>query len=84
MSNTLTIQVRFDHRDADTKEEKDKQMLTAAKMAAKHIYTTALLLQDKSKPQVALFTEDMFTPQEEILLADDIPEEQPAEDQGTG
>lgn len=64
---TFTIEVR-----GDWDEEKIALMKEAAKVAAKHIYTTALLISDKRKPQVALHGQDFFTKEEEILLADDI------------
>lgn len=65
---TLTIQLRFD----DSDKEKVQLLEGAAKVAAKHLFTTAILLMDKRKPQIALTGEDFFASQEEIELADDI------------
>lgn len=65
---TWTIELRADF---DT-PEKDKIIEDAMKMAAKHVFTTALLIKDKRDPQVVLSGGDFFTPTEEIMLADDL------------
>lgn len=65
---TLTIELRF---DAD-EEDKHEVLKEAAKAAAKHLYTNALLISTKRKPQIAMYTSDMFAGQEEITLADDL------------
>lgn len=63
---TIELRVPFDEK------EKLDIVQDALKVAAKHVYTTALLICDDRKPQVALHGGDYFTPTEEILLADDI------------
>ena len=65
---TLTIELRF---DAD-EEDKHEVLKEAAKAAAKHLYTNALLISTKRKPQIAMYTSDMFAGQEEIALAADL------------
>jgi hypothetical protein len=65
---TMTIELRF---DAD-EEDKHEVLKEAAKAAAKHLYTNALLISTKRKPQIAMYTSDMFAGQEEITLADDL------------
>lgn len=65
---TFRIEVR-----GDWDEEQIVVMREAAKMAAKHIYASAALIsQGKRKPEVALTGQDFFTPEEEIMLAEDI------------
>lgn len=78
---TYKIELRVDFLDKD----KFKHLEAAAKTAAKHLYTQALLLQDKRAPQIALEGSDFFSSTEEISLADDIPqdEEEEAEDAPT-
>ena len=73
---TIRIEMKVDF-DTDGKEEREKLLLDAAKVAAKHLLTTALLIQGKRKPQIALMTDDLFTGQEEIELADDIDDDTP-------
>ena len=65
---TLTIELRF---DAD-EDDKHEVLREAAKSAAKHLYTNALLISTKRKPQIAMYTSDMFSGQEEISLAADL------------
>ncbi len=65
---TFTIELRVDFDS----EEKNEIILRAARTAAKHIYTTATLISDKRKPQVALSTSDLFEGSAEISLADDL------------
>lgn len=67
---TVTIELRF---DAD-EEEKHQVMLDVAKQAAKHLFASALLISTKRKPDIAMFTSDMFAGKEEIMLAEDLPE----------
>jgi TPP-dependent trihydroxycyclohexane-1,2-dione (THcHDO) dehydratase len=64
---TFTIELR-----GDFDEEKIEIIKEAAKIAAKHLYTTAALISDKRKPQIVLHGGDFFTKAEEIMLADDI------------
>ena len=68
---TITIELRVDYSD----RSKDEVIIAAAKMAAKHIYTSALLISDKRKPTIALHSGDFFSGTEEISLADDIPQD---------
>jgi hypothetical protein len=63
---TIELRVPFDEK------EKLDIVQEAMKIAAKHVYTTAMLIADDRKPQVALHGGDYFTPTEEIMLADDI------------
>jgi hypothetical protein len=76
---TFTIELRADYLDDD----KFRVLETAMKQAAKHVYTTALLLQDKRKPEIALYGSDFFASRQEIELADDINEEEEANDAPT-
>lgn len=74
---TINIELRFD----DDTPEKVKVIEIAAKMAAKHLFTTALLVSGKRKPQIAMHGSDFFSSAEEISLADDIPQDdEPAEE----
>lgn len=68
---TFTIELRVDFDD----KEKEQLILQSARMAAKHLFTTASLVADKRKPQIALSTSDMFEGAEQISLAEDIPME---------
>lgn len=63
-TKTITIELRVDY---DT-PEKEALIVKAAKRAAKHLYTTALLVKDQRQPQIALSSGDMFTAKEELLL----------------
>jgi len=74
---TLKIELRVDF--SDDRENKEKILEDAMKVAAKHMLTTALLLKDKRPPTIALYGGDLFTSEEEIMLADDIPPEQDQE-----
>lgn len=65
---TFTIELRVD--DADP--EKVELVKQAARVAAKHLFTTALLLADGRKPQIALNSGDLFETDKEISLADDL------------
>jgi hypothetical protein len=65
---TYMIELRVDFED----KEKEEIMLTACKAAAKHVFTTAVLIADKRKPQIALQSGDHFAPAEDIMLADDL------------
>lgn len=67
---TLTIELRF---DAD-EDDKHEVLREAAKAAAKHLFTNALLISTKRRPQIAMYTSDMFAGQEEISLAADLDE----------
>lgn len=65
---TFTIELRVDYDSP----EKEQIILDAAKVAAKHLYTTAVLIADKRKPDIALSTSDLFVGASEISLADDL------------
>jgi hypothetical protein len=67
---TFTIELRVDDSDAEHVDI----IKDAAKVAAKHLFATALLLPFRHKPQIALTGSDFFATQEEIELADDIPD----------
>jgi len=71
---TFTIELRVDFNDAS----KNELVVQAMRMAAKHVLTTAMLLQDKRPPQIALMTSNLFERDREISLADDIPADEPA------
>ena len=64
----FTIYLRID----DASPEKVEVIKTAAMQAAKHLYTSALLVGGRRPPQIRLETDDLFMPAEEIMLADDI------------
>jgi flagellar biosynthesis regulator FlbT len=68
---SIKIELRINFR-SDTEATKKPALLSAAQMAAKHLYTTGLLLQDDREPTIALYTDDMFVGEQEIMLADDI------------
>lgn len=71
MQVQITIELRVDFDDQD----KYAVLVAAAKKSAKHIYATACLLNDKVKPQIACYSEDFFSPVQEIdALKDDIAE----------
>lgn len=69
---TFIIELRVD----DSEPERVKHVETAAKVAAKHLFTTALLLapDDKPhrKPQIMLTAGDTLVSEQEISLADDL------------
>lgn len=73
---TFTIEVRVDHQ----KDDKDELIKEAVKVAAKNLLSTALLLQDKRPPQIAVTSGDMFESDTEIMLVDAPEDEAPAED----
>ena len=65
---TITVELRFD----DDTKEKVAVIEKAAKSAAKHLFTTALLVSGKRKPDIAVFGSDFFVEREEISLAEDL------------
>jgi hypothetical protein len=69
---SYTIELRCD----DDTPEKDEIILSAAKVAAKHLFTMACLIAGKRKPQISLRTSDMFVAESEISLAEDIPDDE--------
>jgi hypothetical protein len=66
---TFTIELRVD----DSDPAKVELVTQAARVSAKHLLTTALLLQDNGrKPLIALTSGDLFETDKEISLADDL------------
>lgn len=65
-AKTFVIELRVDH-DMPT-EEKDKVVQDAVMMAAKQLLATAMLVQDKRKPQIAVQAGDMFAKNEDVEL----------------
>jgi hypothetical protein len=53
--------------DFDTKEQ-EELMLTAVRTSAKELLTTARLLADKRKPDIAIHNEDMHEGRDKIDL----------------
>jgi hypothetical protein len=79
---SLIIELRYDDNE---NPEIDGIIMPAAKIAAKHLFTVACLIAGKRRPQIALRTSDMFVAEEEISLAEDIPEATSEEvDEATG
>lgn len=65
---SFKIELRVDDLDP----EKVQLVETAARIAAKHLFTTALLLSEARKPQITLQSGDMFEGEKDINLADDL------------
>lgn len=66
---TFKIELRVD----DTDPTHVPLVEQAARVAAKHLFTTALLLQGSGrKPMIALQSGDLFESEQEISLADDL------------
>ena len=53
--------------DFDTKEQEDL-MLTAVRTSAKELLTTARLIADKRKPDIAIHHNDMFEGRDQIEM----------------
>lgn len=53
--------------DFDT-PEREAIMLKAVRASAKHLLTTAQLIADKRKPDIAVHSDDMFVGREEVSL----------------
>ncbi len=68
---TITIELRVDF-ELEGRDSKEVAIVEAARQAAKHLYSTALLLQDKRKPQIVLMAGDMIEGDKEIELAEDV------------
>jgi hypothetical protein len=64
----IKIELRVDYSD----KQKDEIMVTAAKMAARHLLAQAALIAEKRKPQIVVMCGDMFTAPEEIEILDDV------------
>lgn len=67
---TWTIELRTDHSD----KQRDKAIEDAIKVAAKHVFTQAVVISDKRKPQIKVHSSDFIYGEDEISLAGDIPE----------
>jgi hypothetical protein len=63
---TYTIEIRTDH-ETSSKDEMVKEMV---RIAAKGLLTSAMLLQDRRAPQIAVESGDMFEQSKEIMLVD--------------
>jgi hypothetical protein len=61
------MELRVDYAD----NEKNETMRNALQAAARHVYATAVLLNDGVKPQIAIFSDDFFSGHEEIQLLED-------------
>ena len=53
--------------DFETKEQEDL-MLTEVRMAAKQLLTTAKLLADKRKPDIAIHNDDMYEGRDQVEM----------------
>jgi hypothetical protein len=62
MTWTIELRVDFDEK------RKEEIMLSAVRSAAKQLFTTAQLLADGRKPQIAIQTSDMFIGSEEVSM----------------
>jgi hypothetical protein len=67
MQRQFTIELRVDYAD----NGKNESMRAAVAAAARHVYATAALLADATKPQIACFSDDYFTGHEEIKALED-------------
>lgn len=69
MQRQFTIELRVDFADRDKLVELKQTLL----QCARHAYTTAQLLSDTPKTtDIAIFSNDFFSPPEEIKLLDDL------------
>lgn len=69
MQRQFTIELRVDFADRDKLPELKQTLLTCAR----HAYSTAQLLSDTPKTtQIAIFSNDFFSPPEEIALMEDL------------
>lgn len=64
---TWSIEVKVDF---DT-PEREGIMLKAVRAAAKQLLTTALLIADKRKPDIAVQSDDMFMGREQVELLEE-------------
>jgi hypothetical protein len=76
----FTISLRVDHY----KDDKDQVTRDLVRMAAKHLYTQAMLLQDRRPPQITVSSSDMFDSTNDIKLVDDQLLEEPEPEAKTG
>ena len=69
MQRQFTIELRVDFADRDKLPELKQTLL----QCARHAYSTAMLLSDSPKTtQISCYSNDFFSPPEEIKLLDDI------------
>lgn len=68
MIRQFTIELRVNYADA----EKNDTMRTACAAAARHMFATANLLADGTKPEIAIYSDDWFAGKEEISLLQDV------------
>lgn len=69
MQRQFTIELRVDFADRDKLPELKQTLL----QCARHAYSTASLLSDTPKTtQIAIYSNDFFSPPEEIKMLDDI------------
>lgn len=69
MQRQFTIELRVDFAD----QEKLEALKITLKQAARHCHATAMLISDNPKStQIAIYSEDFFTGNEEIKLLDDV------------
>lgn len=68
MQRQFTIELRVDYAD----QEKNTVMRAAVAAAARHVYATAQLLADQTKPQIAIFSDDFFSGNQQIELLEDV------------
>ena len=64
---TFTIEVRADYAD----EGKHEILLATARDAARTLLTTALMMQEKRPPQIALQSSDFFYGNDDLSLVDE-------------
>ena len=72
----LKIELRCDPRN----DEEVALIKKAAMMGAKHLQTVVLLMGHDRTPQISMFGGDFFTAEEEISMADDIPQDEETTD----
>lgn len=71
----FTIELRVNYADSD----KNETMRSACAAAARHMFATANLLADGTKPDIVIFSDDWFAGKEEISLMQDVIAEGTAE-----
>ena len=67
----FTIEIAVDFND-EGGAEKIQMIEQILRSAARQVLTSAMLLQDKRKPQVVITSSNMFEGNREILLGDDL------------
>ena len=64
---TFTIEIRADYSE----EGKHEVLLTACRDAARTILTTAMMMQERRAPQVALMSSDFFAGNDDLKIEED-------------